>query len=232
MMLAILGMTDDARPEYIQRASPCGNGKTNFLVYLLYSAFLEKERLVITNFHTRFKGGSYAGPSWSRYMTSQEIFDHWFDEELEGAIFGITELQSLLNSAGRSAKLITYVEKCLNQRRKMGYDIYWDSQRWGSGDRRIRDHTDYIYRPEKYHCEFNAEAQCFVPTERCPLDICDERHQILIFQVEPKPQTIEELLKPKLILNAWEIGELYNTKEKMEDILQYNPAWGKVKDDT
>jgi len=232
MILGILGMLDDSRPEYVQRASPCGNGKTNFLTYLLYEEFRQKDRLVITNFHTKFKGGEFGQHTWSRYMTSQEIFDRWFDEELNGAVIGITELQSLLNSAGRSAKLITYVEKCLNQRRKSGYDIFWDSQRWGSGDRRMRDHTDYVYRPEKYDCEYNADAQCYVPVERCTLDICPKKHQIFIYQEIPKPTTLKDMITPKLILNAWEIGELYDTNEKMTDILQYNPVWGKVKDDT
>lgn len=225
MILGILGMIDDSRPMNIQRASPCGNGKTNFLVYLLYAEFLAKNRLVITNFHTKFKGGSFAAPSWSKYMTSQEIFDHWFDPELEGAVIGLTELESLLNSAGRQSKVITYIEKCLNQRRKSGYDIFWDSQRWGSGDKRMRDKTDYIYRPEKWHCDYNPEAGCWVPTERCPLDICDERHQILIYQEIPRPATIQELLEPKLIINSWEIGQLYDTKEKMQDTIEWNENW-------
>jgi hypothetical protein len=225
MILGILGMIDASRPLEMQRASPCGNGKTNFLTFLLYEEFRQKDRLVITNFHTRFRGGSLAGPSWSRYMTSQEIFDHWWDPDLEGAVIGITELESLLNSAGRTARVITYIEKCLNQRRKSGYDIFWDSQRWGSGDLRIRDKTDYIYRPEKWHTIYSADAACWVPVERCPLDICELKHQILIYQEIPRPTTIKEMLEPKFILNSWEIGELYDTKEKMIDTIQYNPDW-------
>jgi hypothetical protein len=160
-------------------------------------------------------------------MTSQEIFDNWFDPELEGALICLTELESLLNSAGRSSKVITYVEKCLNQRRKSGYDIIWDSQRWGSGDRRIRDKTDFIYRPEKWHCTYDDEAAIYRPVEQCPLDNCDERHQILLYQEVPKPPTLEELLRPVAIINAWEVGQLYDTKEKMEDTIVFNPDWEK-----
>lgn len=226
MIYGILGMIDDSRPMEMERACPCGNGKTNTLVYFAYNEFIAKERKVIANFHTRFQGGAFGSNSWSTYMTSQEIFDHWFDEDNFGALICITELQSLLNSAARNAKLITYIEKCLQQRRKMEYDIIWDSQRWGSGDRRIRDNTDYLYRPEKWHTMYDADAGVWRPVERCPLDICDKKHQILVYQEVPKPMTIEDMLKPKLILNSWEIGQLYDTREKMEDVLHYNPAWG------
>jgi hypothetical protein len=228
MITGILGMIDDSRPMDSVRPSPCGNGKTCLLTFLLNCEYVYKNRLVITNYHTRFKGGQFGQPSWSIYRSAQEIFDHWFDEENRGAVIGITEIQSLMNSAARSSKLITYIEKCLQQRRKMEYDIIWDSQRWGSGDRRIRDATDYIYRPEKWHCVYNSDAQCWVPTERCPLDNCNEKHQILIYQELPRPQTIEEMLKPRLILNSWEVGELYDCREQMKDILQYNPAWGRA----
>jgi hypothetical protein len=225
-MIGIVGQFDDSRPEYTVRSSPCGNGKTNFIVKLLWEEYYQKQRLIITNFHTRFRGGSFSMPSWSKYMSAQEIFDHWFDPELTGAAIGITELQSILNSAGRSSKVITYIERCLQQRRKRNYDIFWDSQRWGSGDKRIRDATDFMYRPEKWHSEFNSEAGVYVPVERCPIDNCtDQHHQILIYQDYPKPSTIEDMLKPQMILNSWEVGELYDTFEEMKQTLVYNPAW-------
>jgi hypothetical protein len=225
LIYGIVGMTDDQRPENVQRSSPCGNGKTNLLTHFLYSEFCENERKIICNFHTRFIGAPWGTPSWSTYMTAQEIFDNWWDPELEGAAIGITELESIINSAGRSSKVITYLEKCLNQRRKAGYDIFYDTQRWFSSDRRMRDKTDYIWRPEKYHCEYIPEADTYMPTERCPLDICNEKHLILVYQEYPPAQTIIEKIKPQIIIKSWEIGQLYDTKEKMMDILQYNPAW-------
>jgi hypothetical protein len=227
MIIGVVGMMDDFRPLNMDRICPCGNGKTCTISAWAYNKYLQEQRNIITNFHTRFLGAPWGSPSWSTYMTSQEIFDHWFDDNLEGSLICITELQSLLNSAARNAKLITYIEKCLQQRRKAGYDIIWDSQRLGSGDKRIRTMTDYIYRPEKWHCVFNTDANCYVPVERCPHDICTvERHQILVYQEIPQPPTIEELLKPRAILNSWEIGQLYDTKEKMKDTLHYNPEWG------
>jgi hypothetical protein len=210
-------------PGY-QRPSACGNGKTTTLVHFLYEEFVANETNIITNFHTRHFGAEWGTPSWSTYMNSQEIFDTWWDIE-EGTWIGITEIQSLINSAGRSAKLITYIEKCLQQRRKSEIRIVWDSQTLGSADKRWREPTNYIFRPEKWHCEWKPEYDCFKPTEPCPLDICHERHQILVYQVEPAPATLAELINPQMIINSWVVGELFDTKEKMKDVLRYNPAW-------
>jgi hypothetical protein len=228
VIIGILGqLMSDQRVSMpgFQRPSPCGNGKTVTMTHFLYQEFIQKEANVITNFHTRHIGTEWGAPSWSTYMPSQQIFENWFDIE-DGTWIGITELQSLINSAGRSAKLITYIEKCLQQRRKSEFSVIWDSQSLGSSDKRWRDATDYIYRPEKWHCKWSPDFECFTPSEPCPLDICHERHQILVYQEYPAPATVEEMLKPQLILNAWEIGQLFDTKEKMKDSLHYNPAWG------
>lgn len=223
----IVGLVEDVRSCDQDRPPSAGNGKTNLMTHILYQEFIIKQRLIITNFHTRFQGGSFAGPSWARYMTSQEIFDHWFDEELENAIIAFTELQSLLNSAGRSSKVITYIEKCLNQRRKSGYDIIWDSQRWGSVDRRIRDVTDELYFPVKWHCRFDAKANSWLPTHPCNKDICGEKHLIAVHKEFPA-ETIEDRIKPLYFLKSWEIGQLYNTKEKMQDTLKWSASWDKA----
>jgi hypothetical protein len=225
MIYGIVGIFDDVRYSVIQRPSSAGNGKTNLMAHILYEEFLRKDRNVIANFHLKYKGSSFASASWATYMTSQEIFDHWFDEELEGSIIGITELQSLLNSAGRSAKMITYLERCLNQRRKSDYDLIWDSQRWGSVDKRVRDNTDEVYHPMKYHCIYDPEEDTWRPTYPCLKDRCDERHLIAVHCDLPLPPTFEEQITPLYFMKSWEIGELYNTKEKMLDTLNYNPAW-------
>lgn len=211
--------------------SACGNGKTTTNVHILYQEFVQKNRMVITNFHTRFPGAPANAPSWSTYRTSQEIFDMWLDVEEGdpeyGAIIGLTEVSSLINSAVREGKVIRHVEKCLNQRRKNGWDIVWDAQDLGSNDKRWRDKTDYLYRPMKYHCEYDIGLECYRPTYPCPLDICDEKHQILVFiEKSPFPLTLQEKINPQLILNAWEIGQLFYTDEKMKDTLVVNPDWG------
>lgn len=227
MIIGILGqlMTDQrATIPGFQRPSPCGNGKTVTLTHFLYQEFVQKEANIITNFHTRHLGTEWGSPSWTTYMSSQEIFSNWFDIE-DGTWIGITELQSLINSAGRSAKLITYIEKCLQQRRKSEFNVIWDSQSLGSSDKRWRDATDYIYRPEKWHCRYSPDHGCFVPSEPCPLDICHERHQILVYQEYPAPATVEEMIKPQLIINSWEVGQLFDTREKMKDTLHYDPRW-------
>jgi hypothetical protein len=201
------------------------------MTFLLYQEFIQKNRKVITNYHTNFLGMPQGSLSWSEYRHSQKIFDQWFSDENEGAIIGITELQSLLNSAARQGKLITYIEKCLAQRRKMKFDIIWDSQELGSNDKRIRDKTDFIYRPEKWHCEWTSEIGDYRPTERCPLDNCDQKHLILVYQEKPLPPTIAEILRPIAIIRSWEIGKLYDSEEKMKDVLYYDPAWDHRNDD-
>ena len=224
----IVGMLDEMRDARFERPAPAGNGKTLLLTHFLYQEFIQKDRQVIANFHLYYPGGKDLGQSWATYMTSQEIFDHWFDDEIQGAVIGITELQSLLNSAGRSAKMITYIEKCLQQRRKRDFEIAWDSQRWGSVDKRIRDATDELYQPMKWHCMFDEETLTWRVTYPCLKDRCDERHMISVHQELPQPETYEERVLPLFFLNAWEIGELYNTKESMRDTLKYNPAWDEV----
>lgn len=222
----VVGILDDARSTAMQRPPSAGNGKTCLLTHILYQEFIRKDRLVIANFHLRHKGGSFeSGPSWALYKSSQEIFDNWFCEEWNGAIIAITELQSLLNSAGRSAKVITYLEKCLNQRRKKGFDLIWDSQRWGSVDKRIREITDEVYQPVKWHTRFNPEVQCWVPTQPCYTDNCSEKHQIAVHRELPEPEFLEDKIKPLFFLNSWEIGELYDTREIMRDVLKWSPKW-------
>jgi hypothetical protein len=234
MIIGIIGKTfQDARQSsaLVQHPSACGNGKTLSNVFLLFKEYEIKDRMVITNFHTKFNGAEWGTPSWAVYKTSQEIFDLWLNVEEGdpeyGAIIGLTEVSSLMNSAARNGKIITHVEKCLNQRRKNGWDLVWDAQDLGSNDKRWRDKTDYLYRPVKYHCEWDPDLNCYRPTEPCPLDICDEKHQVLLYiEQSPFPLTIEDMVTPQKILNAWEIGQLYDTKEKMKDTLHYNPAWG------
>ena len=221
----IVGLVDDMRTTTVHRPPAAGNGKTCLMTHILHEEFQQKERLVVANYHLRYKGGSFSGPSWAKYMTSQEIFDHWFDEELQDAIIGLVELQSIFNSAGRSSKVITYLEKCLQQRRHLGYDIVWDSQRWGSVDKRIRDFTDELFYPIKWHCEYNAGARCWTPTHPCNTDNCQEQHQIAVHRELPEPETLEEKIKPLYFLNSWVVGELYDTRERFTDVVKWSSKW-------
>lgn len=224
----IVGMLDDLRDVRYERPASAGNGKTQLLSHFLYQEFVQKDRPVIANYHLYYPGGKNKGVSWATYMSSQEIFDRWFDDDLEGSVIGITELQSLLNSAGRQAKMITYLEKCLNQRRKSDYDIIWDSQRWGSVDKRIRDVTDELYQPMKWHCIFDEETQNWRVTYPCGKDRCNERHMISVHREMPLPESPAERILPLYFLKSWEIGELYDTREKMIDVLRYNPKWDEI----
>ena len=238
MIVGILGklMNEGYRID-VGSASACGCGKTTTLVHFLYEEFNNDQengidRKIVTNFHTRFLGGQFGAPSWTEYKSAQEIFNMWMavDEESPyyGAIIGITELQSLFNSKNRDNKVIAYVEKCLAQRRKNGWHLIYDSQDFGSADKNWRDKTDYIYRPVKFHCKWSPEYKEYLPTSQCPLDICDEKHQISVFiEKSVEPLTPRDLATPVLHINAWEIGQLFNTREKMDDVLKFNPAWGR-----
>lgn len=240
MITGILGNLGDYESTTTgTKASDCGCGKTMALTYLLYCEAMRRDELypdgrkVIGNFHTRHLGAQWGTPSWSEYRTSQEIFDIWLDVEEGhpdyGAIVGITELSALINSAARDTKLIAYIERCLNQRRKNGWDIVWDAQTLGSADKRWRDKTEFIYKPVKFHCKWDAEYKAYIPTEPCPLDNCRERHQIVLFiEKSPFPLTIQDLKTPMVIINSWEIGQLYDTNEKMKDVLHFNPAWNRT----
>jgi hypothetical protein len=217
MIYGIVGTISQTRNIGIPRPSDCGNGKTNLMVYLAYQEFIQKGRKVITNFHTRYMGGNW-GYSWSEFRTAQEIFEMFFAEENEDALICISEISGILHSAARESKTIKWVENRLNQRRKLGYDLIWDSQRWMSGDKIIRDKTDIIYVPIKFHCVFDMKINNYVPTKQCFADNCDEKHLILIYQDVPLPPPEEELI-PLLCLQSWVIGELYDTKERIDQTL-------------
>lgn len=239
MITGILGNIGDFElTTSSTKPSDCGCGKTNALTFLLYGEAMRRDELypdgrkVIANYHTRYRGSQFGMPSWSEYRTSQEIFDIWLEVEEGhpdyGAIIGITELSALINSASRDTKLIAYIERCLNQRRKNGWDIVWDSQTLGSADKRWRDKTEFIYKPVKFHCKWDPQFKAYIPTEPCPIDNCRDRHQIVLFiEKSPYPLTIQDLKTPMVIINSWEIGELYDTNEKMKDVLKLNPAWSK-----
>jgi hypothetical protein len=232
MIIGVLGNIGDQSclSQTTSRASACGNGKTVTVAYFGWKEFEVKERKIVANFHTKYKGMEMGTPSWAEYKTSQEIFDMWLDveegDEYYGAMILLTEISSLIPSAARQGKLITHVEKCLNQRRKNGWDIIYDMQDFGSADKRWRDKSDYIYRPKKFHCVWNPDYKAFLPTEPCLLDNCSERHQVSVFiESSPDPLNYLDLITPQVVINAWEVGQLYDTNEKMKDVLHYNPAW-------
>jgi hypothetical protein len=237
MIIGILGSLGDLDLATTgPRPSDCGNGKTTVTTHLLFQEAMRRDdlwpdgRKVICNFHTRYNGAQWGSPSWAEYRTSQEIFDSWMEVEEGhpdyGAIIGFTELSALINSAARDTKLIAYIERCLNQRRKNAWDIIWDSQTLGSADKRWRDKTEFIYKPIKFHCAWDPSFKAFLPTEPCPLDNCRDRHQVVVYiEKSPSPLSILDLKTPRMILNTWEIGQLFDTNEKMRDVLHYRKAW-------
>ena len=222
-VIGIVGQLAQGRASNIPRPSDCGNGKTNFMVYLAYQEYLQRNRHIITNFHTKFPGGANCAASWSTFMTGQEIFEHFLDEDYEDALICITEFSGLIHSAARSSKAIKWVDNNLNQRRKLGHDLIWDAQRWMSEDKIIRDKTDFIYVPVKFHCTFDMRVNNWIPTTQCPRDICDERHLILIYQDIPEPPPSKALI-PIKCLQSWVVGELYDTKEKVTDQTLHAPS--------
>ncbi|MDD3966888.1 MAG: hypothetical protein PHP63_07565 [Candidatus Marinimicrobia bacterium] len=223
MIIGIVGQVSQVRDSQIPRPSDCGNGKTNLMVSMAYHQFRTRGRKVITNFHTKYPGSDNWNCTWSEFMTAQEIFEHFLDPEYDDALVCISELSGILHSAARSSKTIQWVDNNLNQRRKAGHDLIWDAQRWMSNDKILRDKTDYIYVPVKFHCVYDIRTQNWIPTTQCPKDICDEKHLILVWQDFPAPDP-EDALTPIKILHAWEIGELYDTKERITDQTLHAPA--------
>jgi hypothetical protein len=233
MITGILGSDESVprpRMSTVQKASACGNGKTITLAYLGWKEYLKSEkagkpRKIISNFHTRFPGGQFGQASWSEYRSNQEIFDKWWDEKNKGALILITELQSIFNSCNRNNKIIAYIERCLVQRRKMGYEVVYDSQELGSVDKRFRNMTDYIYVPMKFHAAYVPQYKEYVPVEPCPLDTCSKAHIIQVYRNYPFPKSFEEMSTPVLKLKAWVVGQLFDTNEQMVDMLQYDQKW-------
>ena len=170
----------------------CGNGKTMTNAYFCLLDAVERDRWVITNYKTDF----------STYMDAQEIFDDFF--ERENVTYGITEIQKFLNSLGKTQNKV-WVEGAVSQRRKLGADIIWDSQRIMSVDNRIREHTKIYLIPKKYHKSDGSP---------CQDEDCELPHFIKVYCDKPLG-----IIDPIAIIDCEEIGEHYNTNEICYDTL-------------
>jgi hypothetical protein len=170
-----------------------GTGKTMTCVYYLYMDMINENREIYTNFSTNF----------SHKMRTYDIFMGIKNSEISNASIGIDELSTFLNSMGSKSQDILFSEKIIGQMRKRNIDMYWTAQRFKSAVNRVRILTNYILIPHKTHLDF---MPCYDPN-------CKEEHFILVYSENPFVE------KPIVILNAQNVGELYDTYEFIDDAL-------------
>jgi hypothetical protein len=174
-----------------------GNGKTCYNVYLLYK-YYKRGYEVWTNFYTSFS---------SKIIGFQEMIDTLKELRKDGddrkIVFGVTEMQDLINSVGSEKNQILYVDSFTNQMRKLGADCIYDTQIFKNVNIRLRRHTENIRIPFKYHLD----------GKQCNYDNCEQKHIIEVYSFKPFRKRYIKRLK------AWEVGKLYNTKEMVIDQL-------------
>jgi hypothetical protein len=196
MMTGIVGklftLSTSRSPVPMEDDIMCGNGKTMANAYFCLLDSIDRDRWVITNYHTDF----------STYMGAQEIFDEFF--ERENVTYGITEIQKFLNSLGKTQNKV-WVEGAVSQRRKLGADIIWDSQRVMSVDNRIREHTKVYLIPKKFHK--HDGTPCFD-------EDCMQPHFIKVYCDKPLG-----IIDPIAVIDCEEMGAHYNTNELCLDNL-------------
>lgn len=220
-------------------ASKKGNGKTLCLVYYGFCENRDYGRKVYSNFHTKYSIYKPAqeifedlgrlldlAGKYGAYGTIGEIiknFDHIFAHyalsqtaqtelyeirslftEYYGCLILLTEFQKYFNSLGTSTKTIKWIEGILTQLRKVEIDLMWDSQRPISAGNRSREYTETFLVPQKFH---SADLS------PCDKDICGEDHLIYVYSDIPFRE------KELVILDAKEVGALYDTNEIIGDNL-------------
>jgi hypothetical protein len=168
--------------DYLKR----GNGKTLAMTYYLYQAHKEGIR-VITNYQTSF----------SEMLPIMEITKRIMEDDLRNIAIGITEVQIVLNSLGTKGDIVKFVARMVSQTRKREVDIFYDTQRYMDVHIRLREQTDYVYKPFKAH--FTGEV--------CNIDRCKKPHLIYLMCEQPL------ILKPVKVLRASAVGKLYDSNE-------------------
>jgi hypothetical protein len=197
MITAFIGLDDDEDTELCIR----GNGKTCSMVFYLY-LYHVLGYLVWTNFHTVFS---------DKIIGFQEMIDTLRLMRKNGdnrkVVFGVSEMQDLLNSMGTTKEQSLYVDSFTNQLRKLNADLLYDTQIFKNVNIRLRRHTENKRIPFKYH----------IDGSECNFDRCEEKHIIKVFSLRPFKKGVRRILK------AWEIGKLYNTNEMVIDQLILEP---------
>lgn len=203
MITAFVGIYDESIDD--ENNSSRGGGKTTGIVYYLHADYENESRHIFTNFKCSF----------AKVMSAQNIVNELIQNQKiylkEGVSVGLTEMQTVLNSLGSSAKQILFLNYWAGQTRKLNCDLNWDIQRYWDANNRLRSQTDNILKPMKYHAN----------GKHCRIDRCTEHHYVKIFSEKPYrkyPITDNE------VIDTWETGKLYDTNELVFDNITFDTS--------
>jgi hypothetical protein len=171
-----------------------GNGKTLSMTGYLWLKYLSGYD-VYTNYYTDFS---------KTIDSAQNIITYLQDNRPENTVVGFTEFHNVINSLGSTAKQVKFVELFASQIRKLDCDALYDTQRFMSMNNRLRDHTDYIWLPEKRHPE---------DLSLCNNDRCKRDHDIYVYRFKPSYSKWIRKFKASII------GRHYDTKQIVFDTL-------------
>ena len=172
-----------------------GNGKTGSMVGVSYLDHLNKNKRIWSNFETDYS---------EKICGLQEMIDTIGDEPQEDLIICVTEMQRILNSIGSSTKQVRFIENFASQLRKLKVDLYYDTQRFKSIHLRLRNFTDIIFVPKKYHFDYTP----------CNYNLCKKPHLVCLYVYKPTGYT-----KDVIRFNMEMVGQHYNSDEICMDVL-------------
>jgi hypothetical protein len=212
MFTAFIGLDDDEETELCIR----GNGKTCSMTFYLFLYFLDNYE-VWTNYFTTFSTlkGFQQMITDLREIRKDEDLRKVPKDKRRKIVFGVTEMQDLINSMGSTVEQTLFVDSFTNQMRKLDADCLYDTQIFKNVHIRLRRHTENKRIPFKFHLDGSE----------CNFDRCEKKHFIKIYSLKPFKKGMIRKIK------AWEVGKLYNSKEMIEDILEI-PKREKIKKDS
>jgi hypothetical protein len=194
MLTAFVAIIDDEITDLCAR----GNGKTNAMVFYLYLYHLRGYQ-VWSNFYTSFS---------DKICGFQEMINTIRQMRKNGnntkVVFGVTEIQDLINSMGSTVEQTLFVDSFINQMRKLDIDCLFDTQIFKNINIRLRRQTENIRICFKKH--LNGKD--------CNFDRCDKKHYIDVYSYKPWRNGRKRRLK------AWIVGQMYDSKEIIIDTLQ------------
>lgn len=176
-----------------------GNGKTSSMCG--FGMLDEKaNREIWSNFKTDFSTQIIG----FQEMVDKVMIDAEKDISNPNLILMVTEMRKLLDAVGSTTDQMLYIDNFVEQIRKIGATLYYDTQRFYSIHKRLRIHTNVIFIPYKTHFD---EKPCYLPS-------CMKPHKIYVFSYKPYKE------KPVKCFDAAIIAKHYDSLEFCKDALR------------
>lgn len=128
---------------------------------------------IYSNYHVTFA---------DEVISASEMAQMFFNEELNNVKILVDEMQSIVDShygvkkhKGNKKSIAQMFIRLSQQSRKRNVEITYTTQWYGNVNNQLRNHTNYLYEPIKYHS--NGDI--------CIKDRCKEFHIIKVYDISP-----------------------------------------------